>query len=348
MNLSEFKIRINAIYLFEWLRRKTKKYIQKGDGCLVDKDIVFLVFLPATDYYYLPYFQLYQFKNVFVDFSYVNSNLFISKLQSLFTPQSPYKKFAKVKYDKTKKYVIFFDGQYALATHEFRQYLQQEYPGCQIIFHLGDLIRTKKGIDIEDIKAFADFVVTYDHNDADNYELNYHPDAYSKLPEQLLKEDKLGHSALLFHGFARNREETIIESYDYLIKNGIDCVFNVPGLSKEALLSRPELSKSKNTPYIQYLKYVQKTDCIFEVLQKGSQGCTFRTWEAVVYNKKLLTNNPSVKDEPFYNPKFIKVFTSPEDIDVEWLKTPIQVDYNFAEKLYPEACFQFYVNSLTK
>ena len=333
--------------MFERLRNKCKKYIREGGEFLIDNNTEFLVFLPATDYYYLPYFQLYHYTNVHVEFSYSNSTLAISKLLGMFSMQSPYKKYSKVKYDKNKKYVIFFDGQYALASREFRQYLQEAYPGCQIIFHLGDLIKTKKGINIENIKTFADLVVTYDHNDADEYQLTYHADPYSQLSEDMLAGSYV-ESGVIFYGLAKNRADEIVQVYDKLKKNGIACDFSIPDLAEEFFLKRPELAGAHFVPYLEYLKRVQKSKCLLEIIQKGSRGCTFRTWEAIVYNKKLITNNPSVKEESFYNPKYIQVIDSFNDLDTEWIKEDIDIDYNFTKELSPSACFKFYLECLRK
>lgn len=345
MILTILRRRIQLTYMFERLRSKTKGFIQKGEECLADKDTEFLVFLPATDYYYLPYFQLFQYKNVHVEFSFSNGTLAISKLLGLFSFQSPYKKYSKVKYDQKKKYIIFFDGQYALASSEFRHYLQQEYPGCKIIFHLGDLIKTKTGIDIDNIKAFADLVVTYDHNDADENQLTYHADPYSQLPKEMV-DGQYEKSGIIFYGFAKNRATEIMQVYDKLKNNHITCDFSIPDLDEEFTKERPELANAHFTPYLEYLKRVQGTDCLLEIIQKGSRGCTFRTWEAIAYNKKLITNNPSVVDEKFYNPQFIQVIDSIDSLDVDWIKQDVKVDYGFADDLSPRACFEYYLGQL--
>lgn len=336
--------RVNDIIKFERLRLKTNKYLREGEF-LLNKDIIFIVNLPATDYYYLPYFQLYQYKNVVVNFSYVNSNKVVSRLFGFFSKYFIYRKYLKTKYEESKKYIIFFDGQYTLCSGEFRRLLKNKYPGCNIIFHLGDLVCTKKGIKIEDIKNFSDLTVTYDHNDADNYKLICHPDSYSILPNEMLCSSNIKHS-VIFYGMAKNRAMEILGVYDVLKRNNVDCDFCVPGLSREESEKRPELVNSHFIPYIEYLKKVQSSDCILEIIQKGSRGCTFRTWEAIVYNKKLITNNQSVKEESFYNPNYILVIDSFDSIDIEWLKNGIKVDYGYAEKLSPESCFKFYLDAL--
>ena len=57
-----------------------------------------------------------------------------------------------------------------------------------------------------------------------------------------------------------------------------------------------------------------------EVLADGQSSSSFRYYEAVVYNKKLLTNNSNVKDMPFYDPKYIQYFDDTYSIDYDWIK----------------------------
>jgi len=344
MIISGLISRIKGILMFERLRMEAKKYIKK-DGYLIDKDTVFLVFIPATDYYYLPYFQLYQYKNVYVRFSYINSNEFILKTFRKLSSNFLYGHYSKIKYDSSKRYVAFFDGQYSVCSQGFKHYLLNKYPGCKIVFHLGDLLSTHKNIKINEIKGFSDMVVTYDHNDADNNNLVYHSDPYSLLPSEMLKTNK-EKSQVIFYGLAKNRVKDILQVYDMLKANGMKCDFGIPDLSAEDCESRPELANATFIPYLEYLKRVKSTDCILEIIQGGSRGCTFRTWEAVAYNKRLITNNKSVKDEAFYNPQYIQVIDSFDTIDIDWLQQDIKVDYNYAEKLSPKACFEFYLESL--
>ena len=338
--------RLKSIFIFEILRYRSKKYISKK-SILIDKDTLFFVYIPATDYYYLPYFQLYQFENVFVSFSYINSNeLFLKTLRKT-KNSSIYSKYIDVDYDNTKKYVFFFDGKYSWCSNTFREYLKKRYPGCKIIFHLGDLLSTHKNIHINEIKRFSDLVVTYDHNDADSNDLIYHSDPYSKLPREMLINDK-DKCQLLFYGYAQNREEEILSVYDIMKNNGVKCDFCVPDLSQEGCGVCPELANAKFTPYLKYLKKVQNSDCILEIIQRGSRGCTFRTWEAIVYNKRLITNNQSVLNEEFYNPQFIQVIDSLDSINVDWIKNDVVVDYGYSDRLSPEECFKFYLDRLNK
>ena len=73
-----------------------------------------------------------------------------------------------------------------------------------------------------------------------------------------------------------------------------------------------------------------------EILQKNQHGATLRYFEAVCYNKKLLTNNKDIIYYPFYNSKWMKVFTNISEIDIEWLRTNENIDYKYSGEFSPK------------
>lgn len=82
-------------------------------------------------------------------------------------------------------------------------------------------------------------------------------------------------------------------------------------------------------PYEVVLKRTLEANCVLEIVRPGQVGFTLRTFEAVVYNKKLLTNNEHIKEFQFYNPSYMKVFKSVEDIDWKWVKERNAVNYHY-------------------
>ena len=78
-----------------------------------------------------------------------------------------------------------------------------------------------------------------------------------------------------------------------------------------------------------------KASCIFDATEKKQNGVTLRYFEAVCYNKKLITDNDFVKQLPFYNPDFIQVYDKVENIDIEWIKRDIKVDYGYDGRFSP-------------
>ena len=64
-------------------------------------------------------------------------------------------------------------------------------------------------------------------------------------------------------------------------------------------------------------------------------GTTLRALEAVILNKKFLTNNKRIVDLPFYNPKYIQIFDNPEKIDFEFIKREENINYHYKEECSP-------------
>ncbi len=90
--------------------------------------------------------------------------------------------------------------------------------------------------------------------------------------------------------------------------------------------------------YIQYdevLKKVRACDCILEIVQDRQNGLTFRDYEAICYNKKLLTNNKAVLQMKEYNPEFIQYFQNIKDIDFSFVNKKIDVDYHYSGEYSP-------------
>ena len=89
------------------------------------------------------------------------------------------------------------------------------------------------------------------------------------------------------------------------------------------------IKKDKFKDYKDIIKEIKKSNCIVEILQKNQTGSTLRYYEAICYNKKLLTNNINVMNLPFYNEKYIRIFDDSFKIDYDWIKEEEIIDYQY-------------------
>lgn len=181
-----------------------------------------------------------------------------------------------------------------------------------------------------------DKIVTFDINDSQKYGLIHITDPYSK---RIIKIDETKKSNLFFIGEDKQRSAILYKIAEEANKCGLACNFLVWGL-KEEQINIGFQKLHKYIPYEEMLEYVMVSDCLVEVLAEGQSSSSLRYYEAVVYNKKLITNNKNILKMPFYNEDYIQYFESPEDIDYEWIKNPIKVDYAYNG--------EFSVNSLLK
>ena len=87
--------------------------------------------------------------------------------------------------------------------------------------------------------------------------------------------------------------------------------------------------------YKEELQMAYNTDCVLEVLREGANGISLRASEAILFGKKLITNCQNIKSMPFYDPRFIRVFSGPEEIDTDFICKQIDVEYHNYECLSP-------------
>ena len=175
-----------------------------------------------------------------------------------------------------------------------------------------------------------DMVYTFDKANSEKYNLKFWQTPYSSMKFKIENQYDL-----YFCGVDTDREQIIDR---ILQKKDINCRMDVVQVSgnQHYCDNRVEIyTVSDIRPYREVLERTLKANCILEIVRPGQVGFTLRTFEAVVYNKKLLTNNKNVKKFKFYNPEYMKVFEKIEDIDWKWLHEIINVNYHYDGSFSP-------------
>lgn len=188
------------------------------------------------------------------------------------------------------------------------------------------------------VKELWDKIITFDMLDAKHYGFEFcgfH--YYSK--HKLESKDQNVSQGLYFIGCSKGGRFDMIHEISQLMEcHGIQSDLNVVIANKQEreLLNKSILHiRKKSIPYGEVLESIHKSNCILEILREKQSGPSLRYFEAVVYNKKLLTNNPYIVQFPYYNPQYMKIFSSPEEIDIDWLKKEEEVDYHYAGEFSP-------------
>lgn len=311
----------------------------------------YVVYMPDLDFFYYPYYDLFHRDNVqVIKFSesvpMKTDNRIIRKLCGIsYSSQLNTKRFRmpfkKLWYpictgiqDSSDEIVFLFWGAFTLCSRQYRRYLKKHFPNCKITFTMFDLAKLwlQETNDMKNVKDFADAVFSYDIDDVQKYGLIFHRDAFSVLPDTMIKGGGI-ESDLNFCGKAKDRYDEILAVYNYARKAGINCDFNVPKLPQHKKDEYPELAGSIYIPYIDYIKRIQGTNCLLEICQSGKKQYTLRPWEAIAYGKKILTSNKEFLNEEFYDPKYIQVYEDPASIDWDWVREKVDVDYHYIDKL---------------
>ena len=234
--------------------------------------------------------------------------------------------------DGAPRYIIFCPStNIDRVSPSMLESLRRACPGFRLIFYLVDGVERTAAVNrigIEDVLAYLDnfdAVYTYDRTDAARY-----ADHMRFIDIPMWRADAapaaVPETDLYFCGRNKRREELLLSVHDRLAGAGLRCRMHIVDGTAG---NRPGIAPRSWVPYEEMIGEVLKTNCVLEVLADYNQESTLRYKEAVIYNRKLLTNNPHISGLPYYDPRWMRTFRTAEDIDPDWLRAAEPVDYGY-------------------
>ena len=156
-------------------------------------------------------------------------------------------------------------------------------------------------------------------------------------------------SDVFFAGYVKDRLPNLLKAYDIFTNSGLIVHYYLTGVKPEDRVDLPGVEYAeKPIPYYDMLYRTVNSRCVLEFMQKGAVGNTSRFLEAVMFNKKLITNNLSIKDSKFYDPRFIQVVDNASEIDPGFIVNNQNVDYRYNGEFSPIHLIEQIDNELTK
>ena len=194
---------------------------------------------------------------------------------------------------------------YHLYKSGIKRIAESLYKKVHIVFVFSDKVQYfaehYRGFpDIEELKESFDAVITYNVADSKKYNLILDRPCFPSF-EKI--DDKLGdfHSDLFFVGSNKGRLNDIYKVFELCRSNGIKCDFHVIGVPKENIKYSDCISFNKPIPYSEVLERSKKTNCILYIVQEEGSGVVLRDYEALTFNKLLLTNNTALELSGLYS-----------------------------------------------
>ena len=241
-------------------------------------------------------------------------------------------------------YLIFDDlALKSFSQKELNDFTKRNNIKCILVLlnSMDSEIMSRSGIKRKIIKTAWEDVYTFDLRDVEKYKfkfLDYH--YYSK--HNVSVDEDIKYDLFYVGALYSERKKLIYEIYRSLVRHGVLVDFH---------LQKHGVDNKKTLPYSDKIHYFTGSEgrlsyeeiitgdlganTILEVVQNNQSGPTLRYFEAVVYNRKLLTNNPEIVNFPFYNEKYMKIFKQPRDIDFEWIKSGDRPDYKYDNEFSP-------------
>lgn len=234
--------------------------------------------------------------------------------------------------DPSKRNYIIFQTGIKFSAHYIER-LKRERNAC-IVLYMPDNIKTMKiAQNKEGFLRFCrhyhvDQVYSFDKKDCEKFGAEFF-DFYSMLPAKVTqKKLENGKPKILYVGGCRSKERlnTLHALYDRL-KEQAHCTFYLNGVDSDDA-NRDGVIYNHPLSYAEVVELVRQHDVIVEIMNGNQAGNTLRLKEAVCYNKCLLTNNPFIKDSPYYHPDFMQIFNKVDDIDLSRFSMNVDYEYN--------------------
>jgi hypothetical protein len=196
-----------------------------------------------------------------------------------------------------------------------------------------------------DIKKINwDDIYTFDASDVMQYGFKSLGNCYYSMHDQAEIEKKYpdakASDVYFIGGIKGGREELVLNVFEKMHNAGVDVTYNVMLFGIQKLKEKKfegliHYYSGSWIPYERVLADVLKTNVIVEIMQEHQYGPSLRYYEAVCYNKKLLTNNVGIKDLPFYDSRYMKIFSDVNEIDIDWVLAKEPIDYGYDGSFSP-------------
>lgn len=173
-----------------------------------------------------------------------------------------------------------------------------------------------------------DVVYSYDIYESEKYGFIYEPLPLKKFEIEVANPKS---SKLFFCGRAKGRLHLLYDIANLCEENNVEYEFLVLRDSETEGLDGK--GKIQFVEYIQYDHLVDKiasSTCLLSLVAKNNNMTSASYNEAIMYNKKLITNCTFLSENKYYNPNFMKSFLQIDEIDFEWIKDKSIIDYKYS------------------
>lgn len=318
-------------YKVEKAKIKNTSYINQKYllGDLKDKELVFIT--DDTDYLNISYKELENINKVLI----TTLLVYDKKMEN-----------TDCNYEFTGYIVV--RSHYFLKVDLHLETIRYKYPRAKFVLLLSDMLdgnygylKRLKNFSVDYIKQRYDYIITYNYEEAKKYKLEFFELPYTKL--NIIDED-IRQYDLFFVGNAKNRLDDIHSLYINATKIGLKCGFWINEVREEDRLQETNIIYNNRLSYLQYLKFMMRSRCIVDLCQKNDKT-TLRYSEAVVYNKKLLTDDKSCIYKTLYNSNYIKILPSAiDECFFNWVRDDNTIDYGYTDEFSPVKFVEYLEN----
>lgn len=237
--------------------------------------------------------------------------------------------------------VVFFNSFFyynAYLPNTLKKY-KEKWPKLKMVLYYIDIMSSGVCVNANMLRNndIFDLVYSIEKKDVFSYNVRLWNTIYSENQKYIKTNIQRD---IYFCGAIKGREKYLEKILLESEKRNIDCNMDLVISSENEMVSREmrRLAKCHNKRYMKYSSVLQSelaANCILEIVQHEQTALTLRPYEAVLYNRKLLTNCKAIIDFDYYDSRYMQYFSSVEEIDWDWVKDRCEVNYNYSGEYSP-------------
>ena len=247
-----------------------------------------------------------------------------------------YKKLIDIDFKKDEDLCfLFIPGWYSCG---FVNWLKKKYPKAKFVLFYRDTVGVYQKV-IPSLKSSKiddqfDLILCYNPEDSKKYGYQYTHAFVSKINKNNLPV--FPKSDISFIGVAKDRLRFLIQIYERLESFNLNPNFVIVNVKKEDRVIKEGIKYlDKGISYLDYLGIESASNCILEIIKGDTKGNTYRCWEAVYFNKKLISNWPGIKSFQYYDPRYMLYIENADDINESFFLEDTDVDYGYKNENSP-------------
>lgn len=218
--------------------------------------------------------------------------------------------------------------------------LRRKFPQAKIVYWFRNSIEAKdyqkgKKMRIASAKE-CDDIISYDRRDCVKWGFRYKENCYA-IRE--CSEEKRGQKLnkikydMIFLGTDKERLNTLMKIIHYTESLKWENYIYIYSYKNE----KNKYIKNVSLDYNLYISKIMQSNVILDVVNPDQEGYTLRIFEALFYNKKLISNCKMLYKEPFYHPNNIYIFDETNFDSLyglnEFINKPfVPIDYSIKKK----------------
>ena len=245
--------------------------------------------------------------------------------------------------ENDRYFIILFDNALARYSPVIIEKFKARHPNVAIVLFMDNAMHKKKRLILKHLKN-VDLVYTNNKYDSDKYGFKY---IFNIIPPSSSDETKPIDFDVFFIGNAYDRLNILHSVYDRFEELNLRVKMFINGAKVKKRDRRKNIVYNKKLSYKDVIDYYNRSRCLLEVVGEKPTMLTMRTMEALIRNKKLITNHTFIKEQVFYNPKYILLFNDITDINIGFFNDDV-VNYNFVNNFTPENFLKRVVTDCSK